>query len=139
MHEDAALKCISWLIVMKCSAMPISELRYQLPVILLKPYSHYIIQYDLFNWTDLNMHRNYTFSVNKNQFAFDSHSSITWSTVQVCLRRIRNHKLQQHTVVINRLICVWLLRNHVHKVYRNRQHQLSFIHHKQRTMLSVND
>ena len=30
-------KCISWLIVMKCSAMPISHLRYPLPVILLKP------------------------------------------------------------------------------------------------------
>ena len=28
-HEDAALKCILWLIVMKCSAIPISKLRCQ--------------------------------------------------------------------------------------------------------------
>ena len=39
-HEDMALKCISWLIVTKCSATPISHLRYPLPINQLEPYSH---------------------------------------------------------------------------------------------------
>ena len=37
-HEDAALKCISWLIVMKCSAIPISQLRYPKPIHDRKPF-----------------------------------------------------------------------------------------------------
>ena len=35
-YSPQAWRCISWLIVMKCSAIPISQLRYPLTVILLK-------------------------------------------------------------------------------------------------------
>ena len=77
-HDDAALKCISWRIVMKFSAMPISQLRYPWPVYLNHiPIRAYIITYLTGRIvTCLEI----TLLQRKSQFAIDSHSSIIWPT-----------------------------------------------------------
>ena len=62
-HEDATLKCIPWLIVMKCSAIEFyqfhnSDIRCQLFYLNYIPITAYSMTYLT---TDRNMHRNYMF------------------------------------------------------------------------------